>query len=379
MRFNLSFLLHLCILLAVSALYSCKKDDEEPLTIQNPLLDLLDYTGGGTPVLHYSTDGGATYSTTIPKFDAGTVLTVKVNNGTADLTTDDYTFDWSFSSIQPEDTHAAIAVFTATTRSFQIYVRIDDILVMVTANRTSGKIYVVDTLGVKTESFTPKFNNTEIPGIRGFVYHIKKAKYYATTSSSVGGIMYEIDPGTDIATVINDNMEGVDPEWFGIANLVVTPDDSLLGVGFLQDPTQNAIMKFGTDGNKSPAHENLDLCCGLGLLFDKDSDELIISTEADPGSMKLVRTELNGDVLDIRSIFNLINFPGAASSADLATKAITRDKSGNTFAIMFNIDTKATFLVQIDFSVPSVTYIATLGADETDQYSSLAFVPKHTL
>jgi hypothetical protein len=379
MRFNLSFLLHIGILLAVSGLYSCKKDDEVKLTIQTPLMDLLDYTGGGTPVLLYSTDGGSTYSTTVPEFDAGTVIMVKVNNGTADLTTEDYIFDWSFSSLDPADTHAAIAVFTADNRNFQVYVRVDDILVMVTANRTSGKMYVVDTLGVKTESFTPKVNNTEIPGIRGFVYHIKKAKYYATTSSSVGGIIYEIDPATDVATVINDNMEGVDAEWFGIANLVVMPDDSLLGVGFLKDPTQNAIMKFGTDGNKSPAHEDLDLCCGLGLLFDNDSDELIISTEADPGSMKLVRSELDGNVVDIRSIFNLINFPGAASSTELATKAITRDKSGNTFAIMFNIETKATYFVQLDFSVPSVTYIATLGADETDQYSSLAFVPKHTL
>lgn len=348
--------------------------------VVSPTIDDGDYTGGGTVNFLYSTDEGKTYQNTVPQLHEGDLLMVKLNNGTADLTTDDFNFDWSFSSLQPEDPTAAVARYIAKTSNFQVYVVVKDKVLLVTSHRSTGVFYSLDTLtGAKAELFTPLYNSAPIAGTRGFVYHTEKDKFYASTSTNEGGTIYEIDPATNAATVINDNNSETGPEWFAIANFVVLPDDSLMGIGRLNDPDHYALMKFGTDGKKSPRSFPLDVCCSLGMIYNNNTEELIIADDPDEGSIRLVRSEVDGETIDTRDIYELENFPTDVSALWLPTRSMAMDRDGKTFAIMFNDNTKESYLVRINTDVPSVTYIATLGADANNQYNTLAFIPRHAL
>jgi hypothetical protein len=380
MRLNRILLFSVFFIITLGLLSSCKKDKEVKLLILSPTIDDNNYTGGGTVKFLFSTDEGKTYQTTVPEMTEGNVLLVKLNNESADLTTEEFSFDWSFSSLQPEDPTAAIARFVVKNSNFQIYVVVKDLLLLVTSHRNTGVFYSLDTLtGAKTELFTPLYNSAPIAGTRGFVYHIEKDRFYASTSTDEGGTIYEIDPATNAATIINENNSGTDPEWFTVANFVVLPDDSLMGIGPLNDFDHYVLMKFGTDGKKSPRTFDMDLCCGLGMIYKNDTEELIISDEPDNGSMRLVRSEVDGQVIDSRDIYELENFPTDISDIWLPTRSMAQDRDGKTFAIMFNNTTKESYLVRVNTSVPSVTYITTLGADANNQYNTLAFIPRHAL
>jgi hypothetical protein len=380
MRLNRILLFSAFFILALGLLSSCKKDNEVKLMVLSPTIDDNDYTGGGTVKFQYSTDEGKTYQASVPQMNEGDVLLVKLNNETNDLTTEEFSFDWSYSSLKPEDPTAAIARFVVKKSNFQVYVIVKDLVLLVTSHRNTGVFYTLDTLtGAKTELFTPLYNSAPIAGTRGFVYHIEKDKFYTSTSTNEGGTIYEIDPATNAATIINENNSGTDPEWFTIANFVVLPDDSLMGIGSLNSSDQYALMKFGTDGKKSPRAFNMDLCCGLAMIYKTDTEELIISDDPDNGSMRLVRSEVDGEVIDTRDIYELENFPTDVSNIWLPTRSMAQDRGGKTFAIMFNYDTKESYLVRINTAVPSVTYITTLGADANNQYNTLAFIPRHAL
>lgn len=370
-----------CVLMISLTLFSsCKKDNEIKTTVLSPTVDDNRYTGGGTLKFMYSTDDGKNWQTNVPQMDPGTTLLVKLNNETADLTSEDFTFDWSNSSLAPVDATTDVARFNVQSANFQIYVIVADKVLLVSSSRSTGVFYSIDTLtGAKTELFTPKLNNEPVLGIRGFVFHTEKIKFYASTSTNEGGTIYEIDPATKAATVINNNNSGSDPEWYAVANFVVLPDDSLMGVGWLKDPDKNVLMKFGTDGKKSPRSFDLGLCCGLGMIYETGSEQLIISDDAENGSMRLVRTEVDGEVIDSRDIFELNNFPTDITNVWLATKCLAKSPDGKTFAIMYNYDTKESYFVRVDASGPKVTYLATLGADVNNQYNSLAFIPKYSL
>jgi hypothetical protein len=378
---NITKLLSLMLLIGITILYSCKDDEKPTFTVENPTIDSDEYTGPGTLVLMYSTDG-TTFSTTLPKVHNGEVVTVKISNGTEDLTTDDYSFDWSGSSPAPSDVNGGIATFTAQSGSITIGVTVEDLTTLISSNRTTGKFYSIDkTSGAKTEIFTPMLGETAVLGIRGFVYHPSMDLFYATTSSDEGGIIYQISPSTKMATIINDNNAASDPEWYGLANLVVMPDDSLLALGWLVDPNANILTKFGKDGKRSQKqiYTQGDLCCGLGMLYDIATSRVTIASDPENGSLNLVTLDAAGKVLGAQVIANLINFPSDMADVWLPTKCLVKDKDGVIYGIMFNDTTKESYLVKVSLSTPSVTYIATLGANSSNQHNSLALVPNHTL
>jgi hypothetical protein len=368
--------------MGITFLYSCKDDETPTFTISNPTIDSDGYTGEGTLVFLYSTDGGVTYSATLPKVPNGTVIMVKVSNGVGDLTSEDFEFDWSGSSPAPANIDDDVATFTMQNGNMTINVKVEDVITLISSHRTTGKFYSLNkATGAKTEIFTPTISEEPVLGIRGFVYHPAKNLFFATTSTDEGGIIYTINPATKEATIINDNNASSDPEWYGLANMVVLPDDSLLALGWLMTPTVNVLTKFGTNGGRSPyaVETQGDLCCGLGMLYDVETSEAIIASDPDNGAMNLYTLNAAGELIDAQIITNLVDFPSDITSSWMPTKCLVKDKDGTIFGIMFNDATKESYLVKVNLSTPSVTYISTLGADNSNQHNSLALVPNHVL
>ncbi|RLD21153.1 MAG: hypothetical protein DRI71_09535, partial [Bacteroidetes bacterium] len=87
----------------LGVLPSCQKEVVIPdFTVAETNITSVGYTMGGTLAFLYSLDDGETFSSELPPIPIRSELMVKVNNGTDDLTADDFIFDWSASSITPD-------------------------------------------------------------------------------------------------------------------------------------------------------------------------------------------------------------------------------------------------------------------------------------
>jgi hypothetical protein len=257
--------------------------------------------------------------------------------------------------------------------------------VIVTSHRSSGKFYVLDKkTGQKTEAFAPKFNGDTLKEIRAFVYHPNKKKIYASVNSYKeqgnirAGFLYSIDPKTMNATRINNNdgNEGAYAVWDAIVNWAVASDDSLVSVGDFNGDG-NGIVKFGTDGGRSLNTVQLDICCGLGLLYDKSAKVLLIGNYPDNnGEVRIDEITESGVAVDSYVFTTFSGFPAGTdfSGSDLYLKAMVKDKKGTIFAIVFNVDSGVSYFVKLDLDNLTVTYLSTLGENYSNQYNSLAII-----
>lgn len=376
-----------CILLAVGIgsvfLQSCKDDEPNPrFKIETASVDESTYTGSGTLSLLYSTDGGETFTATLPeKLKKGTKVLVKVNNGSEDLSDEDFIFDWSTSSPAPADETRGIAEFTIGSGNLKINVELEEIMALLTSHRTTGKFYTINPVtGDKAENFTITSGDIDVVGIRGFLYHPKKKLYYASTSTEEGGFLYSVNPATSEATVINENDGANDHEvWDAVVNWVVAPDDSLLAVGDFNGEG-NGIVKFGTDGVRAKNTIELDICCGLGLIWHTNNTLLVSNgSNTDSGEIILENIALDGEGIDSQTLTNMEGFPVDVSTDWLTIKALAKAKSGELYGILFNSDTKFSYFVKIDLGAEKINYISTLGEGNTNQYNTLVYIPKHLL
>ena len=135
---------------------SCSDDDKPRFNIPTTDIDGDAYTMGGDLRLLYSIDNGANYSATVPTNIGKDVhVLVKLNNGTTDLTTDDFDIDWTGSSPAPTVAESGEAEFVAST-NIAVQVAVTDKMTLVTSHRANGKFFTVNTTtGALTEAFTP--------------------------------------------------------------------------------------------------------------------------------------------------------------------------------------------------------------------------------
>lgn len=271
--------------------------------------------------------------------------------------------------------------------------------VLVTANRTTGKFYKIDEkTGSTTEIFTPTIGGNTLNELRAFVYHPAKKKFFASANSyndlgegDRAGYLYNIDQKTKVAVMINDNDGKVNPTdenssyaiWDAIVNWVVAPDDSLMGIGdFNRDG--NGIVKFGTDGGRSLKTVDADVCCGNGMLYDVDANELLVASgwDADNGTTDFLTIDAStGETKNRQVINNYVGFPADFNEikvdSDLYMKGLARDErdsKGIIYGILFN-DANKSYFVKVDLVEENITYVSTLGEDNTNQYNVLAFIP----
>jgi hypothetical protein len=368
------------------ALQSCKDDEFQ---INAPTLEIAEYTGTGELQFLYSTDKGKTFSAVMPTgLSSGQTVLVKINNGTEDLLNEDYSFDWSASIPAPTTTDPYVAEFKVPDGNLSIKVKVEELWSLVTSHRKTGTFYTLNpSTGATTEEFTATFDGDPLNEVRGFVYHLKERKFYASVSSYIqnvqSGFLYSINPVTDEATRINENNGENDHDvWDALVNLAVAADDSLVAVGDFNDEG-NGIVKFGTNGKRAAKTTVVDFCCGLGMTWGANQSEILVANgwSTDNGEVKLETYGLNGELKNEKLITTFEGFPGAIdlTTVWLPMKSLAKDKDGALFGLLFDEDNGVTYFVKVDMTNEKVTYISTLGDGPTNQYNTLAYVPRHSL
>jgi hypothetical protein len=379
------FLLFVCVI----AIQSCKDDETPTFKVGSSTINDDEYTAGGSLKLLYSKDNGNTYSETLSNFKAGDKILVKINNGTIDLTSEDFTFDWSGSAPAPVNSTSDVAEFTATSANSTINVVVADIWALITSHRTSGKFYTLDkTTGAATEAFTPTYDGATLNEVRAFVYHPTKKLYYASVNSYVNqdglqaGFLYTIDPSTKVATRINNNdgNGGAYEIWDAIVNWAVAADDSLIAVGDFNNDG-NGVVKFGTDGGRSLKTAQASICCGLGILYNASTSTFLFGNGENTGNMEIAVETMSaaGEITNTNTITTFTGFPTDLSANSLNLKAMAKDKDGTIYGILFNSGPKTSAFVKVDLTNSTISFIKMLGVDNANQYNNLTFIAKHLL
>jgi hypothetical protein len=257
--------------------------------------------------------------------------------------------------------------------------------VLITSHRGTGQFYSID---LTTGATAPIFNITQsgitLTDLRAFVYHPKQNRYFISEGNTSGADLFRVDPSTKTATLINDNVKDDEPNWNAVVNWVVDTDDSLLSVGDFRG-SDNGFVKFGVDGERSDVLAGIQgFCCGFGMLYDKQTGVITVgnANSADNGEViieRFTKTGVKQGSSIIITTFN--NFPegSAMVTSWLTTKCLAQDGNGPIYGIVFNDNTDDSYLVEIDVTALTVTYISTLGVDNSNQYNVLAFVPENKL
>jgi len=390
---KLNFLISAIIIFGLTLLHGCRKEVVIPtFNIADATINDNGYTMGGSLVLLYSLDNGDSYASELPTdVPMRTELMVKVNNGSVDLTSEYFTFDWSVTSVEPDSGTLDIFTFKVFGEVSNLSVTVNARMTLITSHRSTGQFSRVnDTTGVITPLFTATTGGNDLSNVRGFVYHDNEDQFYMSQASYTvngsnrKGYLYTIDPATKESTIINaNNGAGGAAIWDAVNNWGVAEDDSLMGYGDFNSDG-NGIVKFGTDGGRSLKTLRVTgVCCGLGMLFRDGSDEMIIGNGrgVNNGEVKIDRIDMNtGVVTNVITTSNLVGFTSDLSIEWLTVKALAQQDDGTIYGIIYPYNTKTSYFVSIDMSnTPNVTYISTLGEGNLNQFNMLAYVPNYSL
>lgn len=254
--------------------------------------------------------------------------------------------------------------------------------VLITSHRSTGQFYSIDvTTGETTPIFEIAQDGTTLENLRAFVYHPKEDKYFVSEAANSGGDLFSVDISTKEATLINDN-NGAEP-WDAVVNWAVDRDDSLISIGDFNGDG-NGFVKFGANGGRSGRTTELsDVCCGFGMLYDAQSGRVTFgnSDNSDDGEVIIEYYTKEGERLGGLILTKFVDFPDDAPMENnwLNTKCLAQDGNGPIFGIVYNDGSDDSYLVKIDLEALTVTYISTLGSDNSNQYNLLAFVPQNKL
>jgi len=389
---KLNFLISAITIFGLALLPGCRKE------VVIPTFNILDstiiddgYTMGGELVLLYSIDDGESFTGELPvDIPMRTELMVKVNNGTVDLDSVYFTFDWSVASVEPDSSSLDIFTFKVFGEVSDISVTVNAKATLITSHRSTGQFSSIGATGTITPLFTATSAGNDLGNVRGFVYHDNEGQFYMSQASYVvngsyrKGFLYTIDPSTKVSTIINaNNGAGGAAIWDAVNNWGVAEDDSLMGYGDFNGDG-NGIVKFGTDGGRAASTLQVNsVCCGLGMLFRAASSEMIIGNGAiaSNGEVIIDRIDMNtGLVTNVITTSNLVGFTTDISMEWLTVKALAQLDDGTIYGILYPYNTKTSYFVSIDISdTPNVTYISTLGEGNLNQFNMPAYVPNYSL
>lgn len=353
-------------------------EDETIYETGNITINTDGYTMGGNIKILYSNDGGNTFKATAPSVAEGSEITVKLNNGTTDLTTEYFNIEWSISNLEGETPTSSSVSFTVNSE-VDIEATVSDKTLLITSLRSSGEFFSLDeNTGDKTALFTATYNEGALTGLRGFAYHSTLEKLFVTQTQKEGGQLFTIDPKSKEATLISNSNE-----WDAIANWGVTEDGNLIGLGFINtDNTGTSLVKFSSDGNLSTYIPIEGVCCGLGMILDAKNEEIIFVDSylgIDNGLVVIDKIDFDGNVSDMTSITTVEGFPSKISNAWLQVKALVQNNDNSIYGILSPYNTKASYFVKFDLENSKIVYISTLGSSKDEQYNVLAYIPKYAL
>ncbi len=354
---------------------SCKKDEDPRFQVSSTSINSDAYTGGGTLKALYSTDAGNNYTEELPTgLLAGSIVLVKINNGTEDLTADNFSFDWSGSSVVPAVTDGAIASFTIASSALTIEVTVADIVDLMGVKSDTGGLYRIDRgTGDTTLVGSITLAGAALPKLRGMVYNYNDNTLYTSATADGSGKLYSLNPATLEATTINENPGD---DWYGISDLLITADNTILSNLWYKNATESGLAYFTTAGVTTNVGDrilfNPSICCGKALVYGASESELI--TTAD--NLEVYSSTLAGAL----TLLTTAVPEGFAAGAALSQiKNLVKDTDGKIYAIAFDDTNDTTYLAELIIEESKLIFIKQLGTNKSNGFNALCWVPRHAL
>lgn len=251
-------------------------------------------------------------------------------------------------------------------------------VVLVVAERNTGKLFTVDSKsGAKTEIGPVTFNSNGLTNIRALIYSKENQTLYASSTDAGGGKVYTINPETLVSTIFDAD---ANDHWYGVADLLMTSDNKLLGILWFKDAAAigygAGLQVWNTNGTMSSQKLFTDetICCGFGLIYGTTKSELIISSE----DLEIYTSDLNGNV-EFSATLTASGFESGSSPSGLYIQNMVKDTSGKIFAIVYNEDTGNTHLAEINLTNNTVKQIGQLNSGNSNRYHALVLLLKDLL
>ncbi|MEM9648121.1 MAG: hypothetical protein AAF969_06545 [Bacteroidota bacterium] len=388
--------LALCAIITTWALvlFSCGKDDspkdnpddgptETFYNITQASIDDDAYTAPEDLVFLYSIDNGETYDEEKPEdLSKGDELWVKLNNGSDDITEEDFNFDWSDSSIAAADTESDLAKFVVKEADLTISVTVTDKLELLVSNRDTGQFYILDLSdGGLAPAFTFMNNEEPLTRVRSAVYNFNDESIYLSTISfgSIRSKLYSTNLKDLKANVINSNVDENDSEiWQVISDLIITPENLIMATLEIDNPSDTALASFDTAGSQTESISFMGdeiPCCGMGLIYGGDEQELLVGRGiSDP--VKIFKT--NSELTELEAVeLTMDGFPDS-NAIDYEIWNLVKDNSGIIYALVlqespfFN-----THIAAVDMENKTLKHVAQIGTGQDELYSGLIYLPAY--
>ncbi len=325
-----------------------------------------DYTAEGTLSFLFSTDDGNTWDSTPPKINNGSTFKVKVNNGTDDLETDYFNFDWNTSNPKPTNVTDAIAEFEVTSLTTTVSVTIQEIIQLGMVKKNTGELYILnDTEDLEFVFETTLAGGSDLNNLQSFIYHPETGTYF---TGDIAGELYEVNPTTGVATIPINYTDHTD--WNFLSSLTIAIDGNLIGKAITE------MVVFDTSGNDI----QLITLNGFVNCMIYDTDYNLIGTN---GGFRNI--DIMGDMATVQSPLSLVegdNFPETIYLHPISIQSMTYH-NGNYYGLLYDGTVDDQYLIIIeDFTTGVVHYVKTVLEDETinnNLYTGLTTIPKHKL
>jgi len=335
-----------------------------------------DYSGDGTIAFSFSLDDGENWYTEAPtRLHKGSNVMVKVTDGNNDLTTEEFEFDWSGSSLQPSDTSADIAIFDSVIRNFNITTYITEIEELVVIARADGKLYLIDQITGFCSEIGAIVDASKVPisGLRALNYDPYSGKCFLGSTADNNGKLYSLDIKTGLATLLNDNSSN---DHSGISGLLTDSDGNVLANLYSNILNNSAVTVFNSITGDEGVHNKLGTgdvgkWSSGGLIFGYSNEELIFG-----GHNEIYFTNLTATVSKTVVLDNPSYVLQDSKVMDLARYKNTTE----IYSIMLDVSNSYLHLVKMDVNSGKVSWINSLADNNRDNwFHCLAFIPKHRL
>lgn len=239
---------------------------------------------------------------------------------------------------------------------------------MLIYNRDSGKFFALNTTtGQRTELGTIMYNGSPLYNIRGVAYNEANETLYVSTTDDGDGMLYNVNPETLQATVLNDNVADY---WYAIQGLKMS-NGKLLGTVYWDEYNvefSTGLVWLNLDGTihdtKPFMYEGhqYGICCGMALEYGSSSSQLLVSYYDD-----ILISDLNGNVSQIVELTRE-GFPPMRGGSDIKIKSLERNANGTLYALTHN-----GILAEVDVSTGVMTYITLI--EDNSEWQALTFIP----
>ncbi|MDH4092665.1 MAG: hypothetical protein OEV74_18400 [Cyclobacteriaceae bacterium] len=236
--------------------------------------------------------------------------------------------------------------------------------ILVVAERNTGKLYKVNpSTAAKTEIGTVTLNGDALQQLRGMVYNTNDKKLYASTTADGDGVVYTINPATLAATEFNTDP---DDYWYGIADLLVTSDNQILGTLWYRNPEAAGLVQFNLSGEFIPQalFSIQDICCGMGMVFGENDAELMISTR----DLKIYTSDFNGEVALLTTLV-----PDGFDATDASKLYIQNMVKFNNkiYAVVYDKLLDNTHLAEVDLAHDLLINLGSINQGNNNHFHAL--------